>query len=408
VPTAGFGLVQAFFAAERHASIIADSLGIDPAEWRKNFFLRKGRKLPIGIDLKNPPLEELIDSVEAMGDYRRKWAAYELLRKNRREAASAENLSYEALRGIGLSLAYQGNSLLYDHRAPKAPEEGVELTLEKDGTLEIRTALPWGDNQLSVWREIASKTLGVETVRIVTKAEAPKTVPESGPACLSRSINIITELVEKACIAIRKQRFRDPLPITVHRYYRSSRVQPWADNQQARPKGTGYVGPEGYGLYAGLEEKIDENALGCLSWGAAVVEVVVDTATYLPFVRGIWLSIDGGTIQSEERAKKSICASATQALSWAMQEDVQYENGRIDPRRVRDYPVLPDYSPPITVDFLWSEGKSRGIGELPFALIPAAFAQALSQAMDCHFCHYPITSPDIWKAAQQFSAGAGP
>jgi len=382
-PITGFGLVQGFFAAERHVSRIADTLGLDPAEWRKNFFLRSGKKLAIGVELNNSPPEELIDSSETMSDYRRKWAAYELLRKNRRENHFIHNK--EPIRGIGVSLAYQGNSLLYDHRGPKSYEEGVELTLEKDGILEIRTTLPWGGNQIQIWQSLAAKILGVEKIRIVTKAAAPKNVPESGPACMSRSINIITELVEKACIAIRKQRFRDPLPITVHRYYRASRVQPWNSDKD--------------------EEKIDKNALDCLSWGSAVVEAEIDPSAYSSRIRGIWLCIEGGTILSEERAKKSISTASLEALSWVMQEKVVYKNGRIDEASVKEYSVQTDECPPVYIDFLWSEGKSRGIGELPFALIPAAYAQALSQALDYHFDCYPVDSGDIRKAVLKLSAG---
>ena len=392
-PTTGFGLVQGSFAAERHASGIADALEMDPAEWRKNFFLRAGKKLAIGVELKNPPTEELIYSSETMSDYRRKWASYELLRKSRRETPSPENFPGEPLRGIGISLAYQGNSLLFDPNGEKAPPEGVEVTLEKDGTLEIRTALHWGNNQVSVWHEIALKILGVETVRITNKAQAPKNVPESGPACLSRGINIITDLIEKACIAIRKQRFRDPLPITVHKYYHPSKVPPWTGSRhRSTTLSTG--------------EKIDQSALGCLSWGSAVVEAEVDPVSYTAKVRGIWLCIDGGTILSEDRAKKSINTASLQALSWAMQEEIRYKNGRIDESSITGYRIQPENYPPVSIDFLWSEGKSRGIGELPFALIPAAYAQALSQATDFHFEHYPVTSDDIWKAARKPNAGA--
>jgi CO/xanthine dehydrogenase Mo-binding subunit len=65
---AGFGLAQGFFAAECHASRIADTLGEDPAEWRKSFFLRRGKKLPIGFEIQeDPPLSELMDTAAAMG-----------------------------------------------------------------------------------------------------------------------------------------------------------------------------------------------------------------------------------------------------------------------------------------------------------------------------------------------------
>jgi CO/xanthine dehydrogenase Mo-binding subunit len=383
-PMAGFGLVQGFFAAERHASQIADTLEEDPAEWRKIFFLRRGKKLLPGIEIReDPPLEELLDTVAAMGDYRRKWAANELLRKNRRNEPSRWKNIHEPFRGIGISLACQGGSFLYDSPLPGSKTTGaVELTLEKDGVLEIRTTFPWGENQLQGWRTLAERILGVDNLRIRTW-DGEKPIPESGPACLSRGITTVTALVEKACTAIRKQRFRDPLPITVRRYYHPSKVQSWEQS-----------------LY-------DENALSPLSWGTAVVEVEVDPVEYVPGIRGIWMALEGGTILTEARARKTIARGCVQALSWAMGERIEYREGKIDPRAVESYPLLGTGEiPPPGIDFLWSQGSPRGIGDLPFVTVPGAYAQALSQALDYPFQKFPIDSRDIWTAIQNLrSAG---
>jgi CO/xanthine dehydrogenase Mo-binding subunit len=384
-PAPGFGLAQGFFAAERHASRIADALGEDPSEWRKNFFLRKGKSLPAGIALReNPPVEELLDTAAALSDYRRKWAANELLRKNRRKHPPARdnparnfNLN-EPFRGIGIALAYQGSSFLYHQEA--RTEEGVELTLEKDGSLVISTDFPWGDNQMHPWKTLAAKILGVEELRISRAGVSGKPLPAAGPACLSRSIAVVTSLVEKACTAIRKQRFRDPLPITVRRYYHAARGRAW-------------------GQYP-----CEEIAFSPLSWGSAVVEAEIDPVEYVPRIRGIWMALEGGTILAEERARNSLANSAVQALSWAMKEKTGYTEGRIT---ALPYP-LPrmEEAPEAGIDFLWSEGKPGGIGELPFHTVPAAYAQALSQALDYPFQTYPVGPGDIWVAVQNlFAAG---
>jgi CO/xanthine dehydrogenase Mo-binding subunit len=383
-PTPGFGLAQGFFAAERHASRIADTLGEDPSEWRKNFFLRRGKSLPAGTAVReNPPVEELLDTAAALSDYRRKWAANELLRKNRRKnppdrdnPARNFNLN-EPFRGIGIALAYQGSSFLY-HPGTGRTEEGIELTLEKDGALVISTDFPWGDNQLHPWKTLAAKILGVEELRISRTGVSGKPLPEAGPACLSRSIAVITGLVEKACVAIRKQRFRNPLPITVRRYYHAGRARAWD------------------------QYPCDENAFSPLSWGSAVVEAEIDPVEYVPRIRGIWMALEGGTILAEDRARKSLANSAIQALSWAMKEKTGYTGGRIT---ALPYP-LPrmEEAPKVGIDFLWSEGKPGGIGELPFYTVPAAYVQALSQALDYPFQAYPAGSGDIWGAVQNLFA----
>jgi CO/xanthine dehydrogenase Mo-binding subunit len=376
-PLSGLGLAQGFFAMERHASLIADSLWQDPLEWRKNMFLHKGMKLASGAEIKdNVSLERLLDTASSMADYNRKWASYELLRRSPGENPLEAG---ESLRGIGISAAWQGSGFLYP---PGTGQQGVELTLEKDGSLEIRTSMISSfEEQIFPWKTIAARELGVneEQVRVVSESNAAVSViPDSGPACLSRNIAHITKLVERACSAIKKQHFRDPLPITVRRGYRPGKGMAW--------------GTEPY----------DENALSSLSWGSAVVELEVDTVEYIPRIRGIWMAIDGGPILAENRARKRLTELVIQALNWVSREEVRYEDGKIPDTVIRNYPLIRmEEIPPITLDFLWSEGEPKGIGELPFNTIPSAYAQALAQALDYPFRKVPVTPADIWVAVQK-------
>jgi CO/xanthine dehydrogenase Mo-binding subunit len=90
------------------------------------------------------------------------------------------------------------------------------------------------------------------------------------------------------------------------------------------------------------------------------------------------------------------------ALGWASWEKLDYVEGRIAPEMMRDY-NLPDPSdiPPVHIDFLWNDtGDAKGIGELPFNCVPAAFVQAVSQAMDHPFERIPLTALDIWEAGK--------
>ncbi|MDR0586356.1 MAG: xanthine dehydrogenase family protein molybdopterin-binding subunit [Treponema sp.] len=369
-PLTGFGFAQGFFAAERHASHIADELREDPAEWRKNIFLQKGAKLAIGSEIREQvSLEGLLDTASSMSDYRRKWAAFELLRQCRRAEGHAK--SAELLRGIGIASAFQSRGLLY----PVGTREGVELTLGKDGSLEIRTSMvSFGEEEIYPWKTIAARELGVDE-RLVKIIGEGKHIPDSGPACLSRNIAIITRLVERSCEAIKKQRFRDPLPITVRRFYHPAMKKAWDSKIQ-----------------------YDENAVSGLSWGAAVVEAEIDPIEYIPRVRGLWLAVDGGPILAEKRAKKNLTLLSIQALNWASRENVVYQNGEIPPEDIGNYSLpLPEEIPPIKIDFQWSDGNPRGIGELPFSVVPAAYAQAVSQALDHHFTKLPIGSAEIWE-----------
>jgi CO/xanthine dehydrogenase Mo-binding subunit len=385
-PFTGFGMAQGFFAIERHLSHIADLSKQDPAEWRKNNFPRNGA-LPLGITIKETaPGPQLLDTAAMMSDYYRKWAAYELLRQGRRHNL-AENSGIwaekgESLRGIGIALGYQGNGLLYPG-ADKG-KYGIELTLGKDGSLQIKTSMVSSDDNYNrVWPAMAAEILAIDAdmVRIINNADAP----DSGPATASRNIAVLTRLVEQACLAIRSQRFRDPLPITVRKTVRPQKNTQW----EAR-----IPPPEG--------KSLDGAGFARPGWASAAVEVEIDPVEYVPKIRGVWMGIDGGKIISEERARRALKISAVQALGWASREQVAYSDGVLTQSQFEHYNIpSPGEIPPIYIDFIWNNtGESKGIGGLPFTCVPAAYAQAVSQAMDHHFQSIPLRREDIWEAGK--------
>ncbi|MDR3275928.1 MAG: molybdopterin-dependent oxidoreductase, partial [Treponema sp.] len=371
-PFGGLGMAQGFFAMERQASIIADGLGIDPLEWRKNNGgISRKKPLAIGcVPTDTPPLGEILEKAAGMADYHRKWASFQLLRELRRQEAAPGELR----RGIGIASAYQGAGFLY-HGAGRG-NYCVELTLDKEGALEIRTSIvAAGGEYLDIWKRIAGEILGVETVRVLGGSTAG--TPDSGPACLSRNIAVITRLVERACTAIRKQRFRDPLPIRVVRFSRPAKIPGWGG------------------------EEIDQNVLSRLSCGAAIVELELNPRDCLPRVRGIWLAVEGGRILAEAAARRTLKLQAVQALGWAAEEELDYVEGIIPDGPAETYAPLPPAGiPTINIEFLPSEAAPKGIGELPLSCIPAAYVQAVSQALDYPFREIPLSPGRIWAAIQ--------
>jgi len=395
-PLAGFGLAQGFFALESHISYIADSIGQDPAQWRKQNIHAGGifqsgtpvkkRTTAKGSAAKGSPLmHHLIDNVINISDYRRKWAVYELLKSVRRKNAEApveQNPAHrtpdsplgmwmertEGLRGIGIALGYQGNGLLNEAMYPCS----VELTLSEKGALVIKTGMVSSDTDHgSVLAGLASEILGIDKkkVRISYNADSQ----DSGPSTTSRNIAILTRLIEQACKAIQKRKAKEPLPITVRK---TARPQKNNDSEERFP-----------------------NQLG---WASSVVEVEFDPIGYLPRIRGVWMCVDGGKILSENKARKNLKTSVIQALGWAYREQISYVDGTIpvDQFENFDIPGLSEI-PPIVIDFINNNSEEpKGIGDLPFSCIPAAFVQAVSQAAGCHFRAIPLKARDIFSAGR--------
>ena len=374
-PMAGFGLSQGFFAAERHVSRIADFLGLDPAEWRKQNFISNKHGLAIGSALKDPmPLVKLIDAAAAESDYYRKWASYELQKNRWRDEKWV--FRREPLRGIGISIAFQGNGFL-ENESFGANNCTMELTLEKDGFLEIRSSL--GSCCPDTWQFLAQEILGVEPSMLRFRTD-PYEVPDSGASTLSRSVDPLTRLMERCCTEIRKLRFRDPLPITVKRSVRPAKMPGWVS-----------------------DKNIDTDTFVHPGLAAAVVELEIDPVSFEADIRGIWLIADGGKIINERRAKRILKTGIIQALGWASREELHYEDGKIPLELYRSYDTFSAVEiPPIHVGFFQNNPVNpKGIGELPFSCIPAAYVQAVSQAMDHHFEKIPLNAREIWTAWKQ-------
>ncbi|MCL2762818.1 MAG: molybdopterin-dependent oxidoreductase [Treponema sp.] len=386
---AGFGLAQGFFALERHISQVADTLTLEPAQWRKDHCTQAGM-LPLGLPVKDAPGGALlIDSVMKMSDYRRKWASYEALRQNRKLRLSQENRPgdwverAEGLRGIGIAVGYQGNGLL--HYGSDKGHYGIELVLAKDGILEIKTSMLSTDGG-SVWMDIASEILGIkrDMIRISCSTQSP----DAGPLVASRNITVITKLISQACLVIRKKRFRDPLPLCVRKTIRPQKNPVW--DACFSPQENGKNESDG----------VDYNSFVQPGWASAIVELEIDPVEYLPRIRGVWLYVDGGAIIAEERARRSLKTAAVQALGWAYREQIHYIAGAIpaDQYENFDIPGIQEI-PPITIEFFPNtQSEPKGIGDLPFTCIPAAYAQAVSQAMDYQFQSIPIKPINIWHA----------
>jgi CO/xanthine dehydrogenase Mo-binding subunit len=372
-PYSGFGLSQGFFALERHVSQIADMVNQDPAQWRIEH-LNSELILPADSPADKLSSEELINSTVKMSDYSRKWASYELLRQSLKGKKHEKG---ENPRGIGIAVGFQGNGLLYNGQ-----DKGlysVEVTLTKESILEIKTSINSSEDYAKIWEKIVLETISIKPgmVRLVTNSS-----PDCGPSCASRNITAITKLVEKCCIAIRKQRFHNPLPITVRRSVKPQNGALWN------------------GRFLPSDGKVmDISGFTRLGKACAVVEVSMDTVECIPKIRGVWIGIDGGKIISKNRAIRNITRSVVQALGWSFTEYIEYTDGILPKSQYENFPIpTPVDIPPIQIDFLSGKNEeTKGIGELPFTCIPAAFLQAVSQSMDHGFKSIPIKRKEIWE-----------
>jgi CO/xanthine dehydrogenase Mo-binding subunit len=362
----GLGASHSFFAIEAHANRIAALVGEDPMDWKSRNVLRKGSVLLTGEPIKEEvPYAAIADRLCAMSDYRRKYACYELVRKRRSGRGDGP------LRGIGFAFAYQGAGPFLSGESSNFYT--VEAALDKDLKVRIKTsAAVCGRGVVDIWRARASAILGLPLDSVFVLPPNTDDVPNSGPCTLSRSVTVVYRLVERACEAIQKRRFREPLPLSARSVYRVPKPIRWGD-----------------GVVRG-------SPFETAAWAGAAVEVELDPWSLEPIPTGAWICVDGGVVAAPERAAASLRAGAADALGACVRE--RFDPGSRDPGDYFRYGLLPLHEvPPLRVEFLPPARGARvkGIGELPFATLPAAFLSALTQASGTAFTSLPAIPVDL-------------
>jgi CO/xanthine dehydrogenase Mo-binding subunit len=239
----------------------------------------------------------------------------------------------------------------------------VEATMSKDSRLVIKTStLPASSGAVEMWKRSAATKLGLRPSAVTLEALETDKVPDTGPATLSRTVSIVTRLVESACEGLRTKRFREALPITVRKTQRAS-----------------------------SKDESLESSTEPSSWAGAVVEVSLAAVGDAPSIRGIWIVAKAGRLLSPSEAKRTLERDAVISIGMCLGERLELSDGPASFDDVRRYqlPRLMD-APPVHVEFLDDDSEPLGIGELAYTLVPPAFANALSQALDARQDALPL------------------
>ncbi|HOX18889.1 MAG TPA: molybdopterin-dependent oxidoreductase, partial [Spirochaetales bacterium] len=348
---AGIGDAQSNFAMERIAERAAAASGADPVDWRARNLLRKGSATPTGTPFGQTwPFDALSAALRRMSDFDRKRASYGLADR----AGGAEG----PWRGIGIAFARQLSGAFVGGSVPNS--YSVEVELDKELRLAIRSsAVPGSASVERIWRESAAAMLALDPSDVALEPPATGEAPNSGPSVLSRNVTIVASLIERACATVKRRRFREPLPIVARSTARVANPVSWtAEGAEGAP--------------------FEDAALG-----GAVVELELDAWSLEPRATGVWIAVAPGRLHDERHARRSLENAAVLALSQCAWERLDPSPEGLGVDAYAGYRLMPLTAvPPIGIEFIL-EGKrvqARGIGELPFDCVPAAFANAVALA----------------------------
>lgn len=379
----GFGAPQTLFAVERHMNVIADRLGLDPADLRRKNLLRDGQTMAT-----EQVFREGTDLVGLL-DRALKEASY----TSRRAEHAEHNRKHPYLRrGIGFSTFFHGAGFTGSGETWLASEAWVEGL--PDGKVEVLTAnTEMGQGTETVLGQIAADRLGLRTDQVRVAVPDTSRVPNSGPTVASRTVMIVGQLVERACDGLVA---RAGVATGSSARAVQGAIRAWhADHPGQRLIGKAkYKKPESIQWD---EKTYRGDAYACYAWAAHAAEVEVDLRTYVVRVTDYVAVQDVGKVINPTLARGQIQGGVAQGVGWALMEDVVLEDGAMANNQLTNY-VIPTSSdlPPIRVFFEekpapFGPHGAKGMGESPMNGPAPAVVNAVCQALGTSINRVPLT-----------------
>lgn len=385
VPTGPFSGMDAlaWLGAERWISDIATRTAEEPVELRLRMLPGHGDPLMFNdfADTRDN-VRGLLNDVSERSDFRRKFAAYELQRKQRSGGIID---AVELVRGIGISVSAQGSG--FSGRREELYPSMVTVRLDSDGHAWIATSARASTSVIhGYWIARVCDVLGIDADAVHIAGYDTDTAPQSGPSMISRVSMIHTRLLEQCLQSVRKKRFQKPLPIEVTRSWKRTRKQTW---DPATHTGNPY--PE-------------------RSWAACVVEVEADPVNFETRVISAYIVANIGKVIDRKSARNSLATAAVHAITWAGRE-----SALVGPRASvsRGGPIWFSapfrHEPPVKVVLMEDSSATQplGLGELAFSCVPSAYASALSQALGIPVERLPSTASNQYSTILSAVTAAG-
>lgn len=365
----GFGAPQSLFAIETHMTIVAEQLGMDPADFRKKNFLHRGDRMPTGQVLEEEPnLDALLARAMQMSDYRRKRAAWQPGQG----------------RGIGLSTFMHGAGFTGAGEVYLASQAALQL--RPDGVIEVLCSnTDIGQGTETIFPQIVSEALGIDPNGVVFRKPETLLVPNSGPTVASRTTMVVGRLLQRAAEEM-KAKLAGLSPAEYAKRNGSLRTE------------AKYVPPPNV---AWDDKTYKGSAYGTYAWSVNIAEVAIDPVTAAVKVDRIVATVDIGTVINPVLATGQVEGGIAQAVGWATTEVVNLKEGVMANGQMTNYiiPTTMDV-PEIVVEFFpnpYSHGAfgAKGVGELPMDGPGPAIAGAVMQATGREQTAIPITPESL-------------
>jgi putative selenate reductase molybdopterin-binding subunit len=416
----GYGVPQGFWAVERHMEKIARMLGIDPIEFRLKNTLREGELQPFSTAWSEgrAPQPEIIQSCGLDECAKQGKASIQWDQKYYSPDWHIVPDKPYLRKGIGVALVMQGTAI------PYLDMGGASIKINDDGSFNLLVgATDIGTGADTALGQIAAEVLGVPLEDVIVYSSDTDFTPFDKGAYASSTTYISGTAVERAArqvaerIKVRAaQMFNkniignkgiDPLEIVL--------VSRFATAPDGRKISLAEIACEA--MHHSQQEQIMAVAsyfspVAPTPFEAQFAEVTLDIETGQVTTDKLVSAVDSGIIVNPLTASGQVEGGMTQALGYAVCEEMAYdEQGISRERDLKDYHIFrADEMPELKTIFVETFETShpfgvKAVAEIPMDGIAPAVANAVLDAslsinkkMGVNIDQNPITPEKVWKA----------
>lgn len=408
----GYGVPQGYWAVERQMENIARKLNLDSLDFRLKNTLRAGELHPFSTawsegreprpeTIETCGLEECVQQGKAVIGWDQKYGNEEWHR--------IETSPFKR-RGIGAALVMQGTAI------PYLDMGGASIKMNDDGSFNLLVgATDLGTGSDTVLAQMAAEVLGVPLVDMITYSSDTDFTPFDKGAYASSTTYISGAAVVKAAQQI-AERIRVRAARMLNEKIPSENLTP----DDIRLVERRAVAPDGSYLtlseiaHNALHHENQEQIMAVASYvspvspppfAAQFAEVTVDIESGQVEVGKLVMAVDSGIIVNPITASGQIEGGMTQALGYAVCEEMKYDElGNIRERDFREYHIFQAHEmPELATIFVETFEPShpfgvKAVAEIPLDGVAPAVANAILDACGASIDDNPAVPEKVWRS----------
>jgi putative selenate reductase molybdopterin-binding subunit len=399
----GYGVPQGYWPVERHMEKIARAMGFDPIDFRLKNTLRPGEYHPFSTAWNEgrEPRPEIVHTV----------GLEQCVAQGRAAIAWDDKYGNEGWRGVGTKRKGIGVAMVMQGTAiPYLDMGGASIKMNDDGSFNLLVgATDLGTGSDTVLAQMAAEVLGVPIEDMITYSSDTDFTPFDKGAYAS-STTYISGTAATMAAQIAAERIK----------IRAARLLGVEDTNTIRLRDRHAHAPDGRSISLAeialetLHKNDQEQIMGVASYvspvspppfAAQFAEVTVDTETGQVTVDRLVMAVDSGVIVNPLTASGQIEGGMTQALGYAVCEEMRYDDKGVAIERDLDrYHIFrADEMPELETIFVETFEPShpfgvKAVAEIPMDGVAPAVGNAILDAVGANIDSNPVTPEKVWRA----------